>query len=162
MNFKTEAGTRYLVVAGVRTLGTRAGERYRSDGKNLVLESSGKKTKVLGPICEALRAGFFRECEPVLNFPLVTVKTDAKGRVVSERYEIPDAERAKVLKQLWPFGGKPPALEEERFDLHAGKRFKVRDFLAYREDELNLLLSPYYPESGGSVIDWMPANWDEA
>lgn len=162
MKFKTEAGTRFLVVAGVRVLKTRTGERYRSDGKNLILETSGKKTKILGPIDAVLRAGFFRECEPVLSFPLTVSKIDAKGRVLSERYEIPISEKAKALKQLWPFGGKPPELDEERFDLHAGKRFKVGDFLVYREDEANFLVSPYYPEGGGTVIDWMPAKWDIA
>jgi hypothetical protein len=31
----------------------------------------------------------------------------------------------------------------------------------YREDETNYLVSPYYPEGDGTVIDWMPADWDE-
>lgn len=160
MKFDTAAGTRYLVMAGSRALGTRAGERYQSDGENLVLESEGAKTKVLGPITDALATGYFRECEPLLHYPLVTVTTDKKGRVVSQRYEIPTADLAKVLKELWPFGQKPPALNAERYDLHAGKRFRVGDFLVYREEEANFLVSPYYP-NGGTVIDWMPADWEE-
>jgi hypothetical protein len=161
MQLNTAAGIRYLVTAGNRVLGTRAGERYRSDGQNLVLEAEGTKTKVLGPIADALATGYFRECEPLLDYPLVTMTTDKKGRIVAQRYEIPPADRAKILKQLWPFGQKPPALNAERFDLHAGKRFRVGDFLVYREEEANFLVSPYYP-NGGTVIDWMPADWEKS
>lgn len=56
MHFSTEPSTRYLLMAGARALGTRTGEVYRSDGENLVLESAGKKMKVVGPIEEVLAA----------------------------------------------------------------------------------------------------------
>ena len=161
MKFNAKPGTRYLVISGTRALGIRAGERYRSDGQNLVLESSGKRTKVVGPIDAMLRTGLFRECQLLLGYFLVTVSTDGKGRIVSQRYEIPVNYRAKVLRQLWPFRGKPPSLEEKRYDLHMEKLFTVGDFLVYREDETNYLVSPYYPEGDGTVIDWMPADWDE-
>ena len=160
MNFKTKPGTKYLVMAGTRALRTRAGERYVSDGENLVLQSDSKKSKILGPIADVLRAGYFRECEPLLDYPLLAVGLDAKGQPKLMRYDIPANERAKVLKAIWPFAGKPPALNEERYDLHAGKRFKVGDFAVFREDEANFLVSPFYPE-GGTVIDWMPADWEE-
>lgn len=88
MDFKTTPGTRYLVMAGNRALGTRAGEVYRSDGVNLVLESTGKKKKVIGPIEEALATLLFRECDPVLPYPLQDVRADGKGRVVLQRYVI--------------------------------------------------------------------------
>ena len=39
-------------------------------------------------------------------------------------------------------------------DIHAEKEFRVRDFLVAREGEMNVLASPYYPEAGGTVIDW--------
>lgn len=159
MDFRTTPGTRYLVMAGVRVLGTRTGEVYRSDGVNLVLESTGKKQKVIGPIEEALATGFFRECDPILPYPLQDVRVNGKGRVVVQRYAIPAADKEKVLKMLWPFAGKPPSLNSEKFDLHAEKKFKVADFGVCREDEANLLVSPYYEESGGTVIDWMPADF---
>lgn len=159
MHFKTDAGTRYLVMAGSRVLGTRANEVYRSDGEKLVLESTSKKKKIIGPIEEALATLHFRECDPLLPYPLVDVKADGKGRVVLQRYEIPVADREKVLKQLWPFGGKPPSLSAKRFDLHAGEKFSVGDFKVYRESEANLLVSPYYEDSGGTVIDWMPEDF---
>lgn len=126
---------------------------------NLVLESVGKKQKVVGPIKDALVAGYFRECEPVLPYPLQGVRADIKGRMISQRYIIPDADREKVLKQLWPFAEKPPPLNVQKFDLHAEKLFRVGDFEVFREEESNLLVSPYYAEGGGTVIDWKPANW---
>jgi len=41
-------------------------------------------------------------------------------------------------------------------DIHAEKRFRVREFLVAREGEMNVLASPYYLEAGGTVIDWVP------
>jgi hypothetical protein len=72
-----------------------------------------------------------------------------------EEYLIPDDKKADVLNELYVFDP-VPALDEERFDLHSGKKFKVRDFRVTREDGLNFLVSPYYEEGGGTVIDWLP------
>ena len=44
------------------------------------------------------------------------------------------------------------------YDIHANKKFIVKEFLVAREDGMNLLVSPYYFESGGSVIDWEPVD----
>jgi hypothetical protein len=41
------------------------------------------------------------------------------------------------------------------YDLHADKTFIVKDFLVTWEHGMNYLVSPYYAESGGTVIDWM-------
>ena len=61
-----------------------------------------------------------------------------------EEYLIPDDKKAEVLEQLYIF--EPvPALDEERFDLHEGKKFRVREFRVTWEDGHNFLVSPYYP-----------------
>jgi len=73
-----------------------------------------------------------------------------------EEYVIPDDKKAEVLKELYIFDP-VPALDEERFDLHSGKKFVIRDFRVTREEGQNFLVSPYYEEGGGTVIDWMPA-----
>jgi len=75
-----------------------------------------------------------------------------------EEYIIPEDKKQEVLNQLYLFDP-VPALDEQRFDLHEGKLFTVRDFRVVREDGKNFLVSPYYPSSGGSVIDWMPADF---
>lgn len=92
-----------------------------------------------------------------LPFPLHMVQTEL-GPV--DVYEIPDNQKAAVLKKLYPF--RPlPGLEEVMEDIHAEKTFKVKDFMVTREGRMNILASPYYLEHGGTVIDWVPADEDE-
>ncbi len=70
-------------------------------------------------------------------------------------YEIPDKDMAKVLADLYPFDGGAPSIDDTLFDLHERKEFKVRDFLAIRWCEGNLLASPYFSQSGGMLVDWL-------
>ena len=74
-------------------------------------------------------------------------------------YIISLPEKAKVLRELCPFVG-VPSLHEERFDLHVGKVFRVPTFQVVREREHNWLVSPFYFNSDGTVIDWMPSEWE--
>ena len=95
--------------------------------------------------------------ESRLPFPTRRVRS---GDREIEEYVIPEASKAEVLRDLYPF--EPvPALDEERYDLHEGKKFVVKDFRVTRENGMNFLVSPYYLQSGGSVIDWMLVSWDE-
>ena len=94
--------------------------------------------------------------EGKLPFPTRPLKVQG-GNV--EEYIIPDDKKAEVLEQLYIFDPVPD-LNEERFDLHEGKKFRVGDFRVTWEDGQNFLVSPYYPSSGGSVIDWMPAEFE--
>jgi hypothetical protein len=88
---------------------------------------------------------------------LHTVQTEL-GRV--EAYEIPDKQKAAVLKKFYPF--RPlPGLEDMMEDIHAEKTFKVKDFMVTREGRMNVLASPYYLEQGGTVIDWIHVYEDE-
>ena len=62
--------------------------------------------------------------EPRLPFP--TKKVQAKGGEIEE-YIIPADKKIEVLEQLYPF--KPvPSLNHQRYDLHEGKTFLVKDF----------------------------------
>ena len=97
------------------------------------------------------------ELEPRLSFP--TRKVPA-GRDTIEEYLIPEADKGAVLKQLYPF--KPlPSLDDVMYDLHAEKKFTVKDFRVTRESGMNMLVSPFYFESGGTVIDWVPPDWED-
>jgi len=142
-------------MATKRSLGIRFGECYYSDGRNLVLESTRAGRKIIGPIREALASGLFKRCEPSLDYPLVPYATDRQAKGAAVRYVIPKADRSRVLQQLWPYVEKPPRLSAVRFDLIAGKLFKVGDFIVICECETNLLLSPH----GGTVINWAPPGW---
>jgi len=91
-----------------------------------------------------------------LPLPFPTRKIPAAGGSV-DVYEIPEREKAAVLEAFYPF--EPvPKLTDMMFDVHEEKTFRVSDFLMVREGGKNLLASPYYPISGGTVIDWMPAD----
>ena len=72
-----------------------------------------------------------------------------------EEYVIPEDKKRKVLEAMYPFIPLPE-MDEIRLDLHSGKLFKVRQFRVTRELNQNWLVSPYYEEGGGTVIDWVP------
>lgn len=76
-----------------------------------------------------------------------------------EEFIIPDEDRELVLEQLYPFSP-VPKLTDVMYDIHADKTFIVRDFRVTWEHGMNYLVSPYYPESGGTVIDWWDENWN--
>jgi hypothetical protein len=91
-------------------------------------------------------------CDPPLPFPIKVIPS-AAGPV--QLYDIPDDQKEAILEQLYIF--RPvPALDDVMEDIHAEKRFRVREFLVAREGGMNVLASPYYLESGGTVIDWEP------
>ncbi len=76
-----------------------------------------------------------------------------------EEYVIPKGKKDVVLRALYPFHP-VPSLDEDRIDIHSGKSFKVREFRVTREGGRNFLVSPFYEEGGGTVIDWMPLEPD--
>ena len=77
-----------------------------------------------------------------------------------EEFIIPDEDKEIVLEQLYPFSP-IPKLTDEVEDLHINKKFIVKDFRVTWEHGMNYLVSPYYPEGGGTVIDWVDeSNWN--
>ena len=75
-----------------------------------------------------------------------------------EEFIIPDEDKELVLEQLYPFSP-IPKLTDVLYDLHADKAFVVKDFRVTWEHGMNYLVSPYYAESGGTVIDWVDEDW---
>jgi hypothetical protein len=88
-----------------------------------------------------------------LPCPLKEIK--CADSTVQRIYEIPDADKAKVLADLYPFDGSAPTIDDTLYDVHERKPFKVRDFLVIRRGEGNLLASPFFPQSGGMLVDWV-------
>ncbi len=68
---------------------------------------------------------------------------------------VPEDRKAEVLRQLYPFVG-VPGLDDEMYDLHEDRPFRVRDYKVVVSDGVHFLVSPYFARSGGSVIDWIP------
>ena len=92
-----------------------------------------------------------------LPYPLRPLKM-AYGPDALE-YVIPQKEIAEVLKKIYPFVP-CPEITEERFDIHEQKSFCIKDFRVIRERNRNFLVSPYFPRSGGMVVDWLPIGQD--
>jgi hypothetical protein len=87
--------------------------------------------------------------------------------LIVEEFIIPDEDRALVLEQLYPFSP-VPKLTDQMIDIHVDRIFTVKDFRVTWENGMNYLVSPYYLEGGGTVIDWMDLNteadgedWDD-
>ncbi|MBR4519322.1 MAG: hypothetical protein IKO65_10010 [Victivallales bacterium] len=95
--------------------------------------------------------------EPPLDYPLHPLKMSYGPD--AQEYEIPSEAREAVLQQLYPFNP-CPKLTEKRLDIHEQKEFVIQDFRVIRERNRNFLVSPYYPRSGGMVVDWMPIDQD--
>lgn len=90
--------------------------------------------------------------EEKLSYPTLTLVFPDGTSV--EEFMIPDEDKEIVLTQLYPFSP-IPKLTDVVYDLHADKTFVVKDFRVTWEHGMNYLVSPYYSESGGTVIDWM-------
>ena len=97
-----------------------------------------------------------RDTLPRLFYPTRHVP---EGAEMIEEYIIPDEEKAQVLEQLYPFDP-VPALTETMYDLHEEKPFRVGDFRVIRGAAMDMLVSPYFFNSGGTVIDWMPPDFN--
>ncbi|MBQ7178506.1 MAG: hypothetical protein IJS08_13910 [Victivallales bacterium] len=78
-----------------------------------------------------------------------------------EKYIIPNEDRQKVLDALYPFT-EVPSLDTMLLDLHTSKTFKVRDYIVTREGDGNFLVTPYYAEAGGTVLDWVKPDKEDA
>ena len=89
---------------------------------------------------------------PELPFPMRELPM-RHGPTAME-YDIPDEAKEDVLKEVYPFE-QCPGLTERRFDIHEEKFFQVSEFKVIRQFGRNLLVSPYYPLSGGMAVDWM-------
>ena len=93
---------------------------------------------------------------PPLPYP--TRPVTAGGEAVEE-YIIPEGDKAGVLERLYPFDP-VPSLDDMMYDLHEEKVFRVGDFRVIRGPVMDMLVSPYYFRSGGTVIDWMPPDFE--
>ena len=92
-----------------------------------------------------------------LPFPLRPLKM-AYGPDAME-YIIPFESKEKVLKEIYPFVPCPD-INEKRLDIHEQKVFCIKEFRVIRECNRNFLVSPFFPRSGGMVVDWAPLGED--
>lgn len=88
------------------------------------------------------------------RLPYPTRWVEAVGGKVEE-YIIPDRDKAAVLEKLYVFDP-VPSLYETMFDVHEERHFQVGEFRVVRDAGMDMLVSPYFFKSGGTVIDWLP------
>jgi hypothetical protein len=92
---------------------------------------------------------------PRLSYPTRRIGT---GTGTTEEYIIPEDEKGLVLEALYPFDP-VPGMTDMMYDLHQERSFQVREFRVIRGDDMDYLVSPYFFESGGTVMDWMPPDF---
>lgn len=92
---------------------------------------------------------------PRLSFPTRTI---GSGTAAIEEYIIPEEEKDRVLEDMYPF--EPiPKLTDMMFDLYEEESFQVWEFRVVRGKSMDYLVSPYFFNSGGTVVDWMPPDF---
>ena len=73
-----------------------------------------------------------------------------------EELLVPATVKETVFDILYPF--KPIPLQSEMMaDVNTGNRFMVSEFRVFIHNGKPLLTTPWYPEDGGTVLDWVPA-----
>ena len=92
------------------------------------------------------------EQEP-LKYPMVW-KQFQNHNYRFRQYVIPPEEKAAVIRKLWMFDGAERLdMDATYLDIHCNKTFKLRDAIITREDDCNFIMSPYYAEAGGTLLD---------
>ena len=71
-----------------------------------------------------------------------------------QAYDIPEEDKAGVLRQAWPFA-ECPGMDDELYDLHECRHFRFREAMVVRCRNRNLMVSPYYAKSGGMAVDFV-------
>lgn len=90
---------------------------------------------------------------PSLDYPCV-VRQFKNRKYRFLQYVIPDEEKADVIRKLWMFDGAERLdMDATYLDIHCNKTFKLRDAIITREDDCNFIMSPYYAEAGGTLLD---------
>ena len=89
--------------------------------------------------------------DPQLPFPTQPLQVEGG---YAEEYLIPADKKGEVLRKLYPFYP-VPSLGAVMLDIHEEKLFKVGEFRVLRGGGMDWLVSPYFPKSGGTVIDWV-------
>ena len=128
------------------TVGKHSDEK-KTDGKKGTISQLGREERqmmlsVTGP-------------QKPLDYPMHLLAL-SDGTFTKE-YEIPEEDREEVFRKLYLFDS-PPSMDTDMMDIHEGKKFKVKDFRVIWEDGGNFIVSPFYPASGGTLLDWVQCN----
>lgn len=72
-----------------------------------------------------------------------------------EQYIVPTEKKEAIIRELWLFSDADKLdMDGMYLDLHTGKTFKLREAIITRENGRNFVMSPYYSEGGGTLLDF--------
>jgi hypothetical protein len=95
--------------------------------------------------------------DPRLPYPTLSrVGPGGRCQVISEEYVIPPGDKDQVVQRLWLYA-EPITMTTLMIDIECDRQFRAEDFKIVREGGQNHLVSPYYYESGATIIDCWPA-----
>lgn len=84
---------------------------------------------------------------PYPKRPLKTIYGD------TYEYVIPPEDKAKVLRELYPFGNLP-SMRAILKDIHSGLEFETSQYKVIEQNGYVMPVSPFFAEDGASVVDW--------
>ena len=88
-----------------------------------------------------------------LDYPLTWKKFNTRSYKFLQ-YVIPPEEKESVIRKLWMFDGAERLnMDATYLDIHCNKTFQLKDAIITREDGCNFIMSPYYAEAGGTLLD---------
>lgn len=69
--------------------------------------------------------------------------------------------KQKYFNENYPFAN-PPKLSEKRECLHCGNVITIGDFKVFKDELLDaeFICCPNAPDCDGTVMDWMPLNYN--
>ena len=95
-----------------------------------------------------------RKNQPELPFPMKSLQV---GDDVCLVYEgIPEEKKQWVLDHVAALSTHRIKVDDWIFDEYQGKRFQGRDCLILRYQGMNIIVSPFFVESGVSFMDFLP------
>lgn len=89
---------------------------------------------------------------PPLSYPVK--KMALPGGSYEVEYVVPNKDKDALIKELNPLKNRLSA-NSTRFCLHQQKTFKLRKCRVIRYNGRNLLVSPWYDQTGGTLLDWV-------
>lgn len=89
--------------------------------------------------------------EHLLPYPLETI-TLPNGEEDTLYVIDNEEDRVREAKRLWPFNSDVDA-DTELFDIHCNRKCTFKQVRILRYGEYNMIVSPYYAQAGGTVLD---------
>ena len=135
-------------------------KRKQSPKKVLKMKKDRKKKRCSGCVKNYLRSAsvklliFSRRNQPELPFPMKPLQVGDDTCLVYEG--IPEEKKQWILDHAAALSTRRIRVDDWIFDEYQGSRFQGRDCLILRYQNTNIIVSPFFVESGVSFMDFLP------